>query len=139
MIQLLQGIERHPAKERFHSLLSLAGVEGALADRLKGTPAEKNLRAEWGEMDGVSGMVGTVTTSEGERLALAIFTNGVGQSTAAQRFIDRVAVALASYPQLPHPGECQRVKRILFPVGLIHYWRITQVRGSARGCDGLFS
>ncbi len=103
LVQLLQAMENHPAKSHFTSLLSLAG--GALEDRMKGTPAEKNLQAKWGEMVGVSGMVGRVTTRNGDELAFAILLNGVKKSVSAQKLADRMAVAMATYPELPTPGE----------------------------------
>ncbi len=111
LVQLLQVMENHPDKAQFTSLLSLAGVEGALGDRMKGTPAEKNVRAKWGEMVGVSGMVGRVTAGNGDELAFAIMLNGVRESAAAQKFVDRMATAMATYPDLPTPGELAAPKQ----------------------------
>ena len=116
MVQLLQGMEKHPAKAAVHLLLSLAGVEGTLADRMKGTPAEKNVRAKWGEMVGVSGMVGTVTTGNGEKTRLCHYDQWSEGECCCSR-ADRPDCRRHGYlSRFAHPRmNCLHQKSILFP------------------------
>src|SRR6185295_2633863 len=49
--------------------LPIAGVDGTLAGRMKGTPGENNVRAKTGTMSNVRSLAGYVTTRDGEPLA----------------------------------------------------------------------
>src|SRR5690606_7946245 len=68
-----------PGLEVFERSLPIAGVDGTLASRMRGTPAEGRVRAKTGTISGVSGLAGYVTTASGRRLAFAILVqNFVG-------------------------------------------------------------
>jgi D-alanyl-D-alanine carboxypeptidase/D-alanyl-D-alanine-endopeptidase (penicillin-binding protein 4) len=54
----------------FLTALPVAGVDGSLATRMKGTAAEGNLRAKTGTMTNIRSLAGYVTTREGEHLAV---------------------------------------------------------------------
>jgi D-alanyl-D-alanine carboxypeptidase/D-alanyl-D-alanine-endopeptidase (penicillin-binding protein 4) len=56
----------------FYESLPIAGIDGTLKTRMKGTKAEGNLRAKTGSIGGVSTLSGYVTTADGERLAFSI-------------------------------------------------------------------
>ncbi|MBM7646404.1 PBP4 family serine-type D-alanyl-D-alanine carboxypeptidase [Scopulibacillus daqui] len=104
-IQLLKGIDNKPYRQRFISYLPVAGVDGTLKKRLKDTPAEGNIKAKTGSMNGVNSLVGFVKSKNGERLAFSIMTGGVYKSKYAQALQDKMAVAMAKYPDLPDPGQ----------------------------------
>jgi PBP4 family serine-type D-alanyl-D-alanine carboxypeptidase len=72
LVQLLVGMTRHADFRLFYDSLPIAGVDGTLRSRMKGTRAEGNLRAKTGSIGGVSSLSGYVTTSDGERLAFSI-------------------------------------------------------------------
>jgi len=82
--------------------LPLAGVDGSLAGRLKGTAAERNLRAKTGTMSNIRSLAGYVTTRDGEHLALVIMVNNYeGEGEDANEAIDRMAVRLAEFSRRP--------------------------------------
>jgi D-alanyl-D-alanine carboxypeptidase/D-alanyl-D-alanine-endopeptidase (penicillin-binding protein 4) len=82
----------------FMTGLPVAGVDGSLAARMKGTPADGNLRAKTGTMSNIRSLAGYVTTREGEHLAVVIMVNNFeGTGAQANDAIDRIAVRLASF------------------------------------------
>ncbi|HEX7064137.1 MAG TPA: D-alanyl-D-alanine carboxypeptidase/D-alanyl-D-alanine-endopeptidase [Bacillales bacterium] len=100
-IQLLKAMYNHPESERFISYLPVAGVDGTLKYRMRGTPAEGNLKAKTGSMSGVTSLVGYVKGSNGEQFAFAIMMNGAYKLRYARDLQDKIAVALAKYPNIP--------------------------------------
>ena len=79
----------------FLMALPIAGVDGSLAARMKGTAAEGNLRAKTGTMSNIRSLAGYVTARNGEHLAFAILINNFeGTSAAANQAIDAVAVRI---------------------------------------------
>jgi serine-type D-Ala-D-Ala carboxypeptidase/endopeptidase (penicillin-binding protein 4) len=82
----------------FLMALPIAGVDGSLAARMKGTAAEGNLRAKTGTMSNIRSLAGYVTAQNGEHLAFAILINNFeGTSAAANQAIDAVAVHIAEF------------------------------------------
>jgi D-alanyl-D-alanine carboxypeptidase/D-alanyl-D-alanine-endopeptidase (penicillin-binding protein 4) len=99
IIQLLQGMTRNqkifPA---FVESLPVAGVDGTLRSRMRQTPAQGNLRAKTGTINGVSTLSGYVTTLDGEKLAFSMamqnFTWPTRLYTRAQ---DKIGALLAGF------------------------------------------
>jgi len=86
----------------FISGLPLAGVDGSLANRMKGTPAEGNLRAKTGTMSNIRSLAGYLTTRDGEHLALVVIVNNYeGSGADANESIDNMAVRLAGFSRRP--------------------------------------
>ncbi len=56
----------------FYNSLSIAGVDGTLHHRMKGTRAEDNFHGKTGTLNGVSSLSGYVTTASGDDLILSI-------------------------------------------------------------------
>ncbi len=82
----------------FVSALPVAGVDGSLASRMKGTAAEGNVRAKTGTMSNIRSLAGYVTTGGGEHLAFVIVINNFeGTGAAANQAIDAIAVRLAEF------------------------------------------
>jgi D-alanyl-D-alanine carboxypeptidase/D-alanyl-D-alanine-endopeptidase (penicillin-binding protein 4) len=93
---LLVAMDRHPHAAAFRDSLPIAGVDGTLETRMRGTAAEKRVLAKTGTSQLINALAGYVTTVRGERLAFAVFVNNhAGKSREAIRAIDRVAAALA--------------------------------------------
>jgi D-alanyl-D-alanine carboxypeptidase/D-alanyl-D-alanine-endopeptidase (penicillin-binding protein 4) len=87
--------------------LPIAGVDGTLASRMRGTPAANNVRAKTGSMSNIRSLAGYVTTRDGERLAFAILVNNFeGPGAAALQAIDAIAVRLASFQRVS--GCCSK-------------------------------
>jgi D-alanyl-D-alanine carboxypeptidase/D-alanyl-D-alanine-endopeptidase (penicillin-binding protein 4) len=78
--------------------LPVAGVDGTLAARMKGTAAENNVRAKTGTMSNVRSLAGYVRTRDGEPLAFVVMVNNFeGTGAQAVAAIDDIAVRLASF------------------------------------------
>jgi serine-type D-Ala-D-Ala carboxypeptidase/endopeptidase (penicillin-binding protein 4) len=78
--------------------LPIAGVDGTLAARMKGTPGENNVRAKTGTMSNVRSLAGYARTRDGEPLAfVAIVNNFEGTGAEANAALDAIAVRLASF------------------------------------------
>jgi D-alanyl-D-alanine carboxypeptidase/D-alanyl-D-alanine-endopeptidase (penicillin-binding protein 4) len=82
----------------FDASLPIAGRDGTLANRLKGTPAEGNVRAKTGSMSNVRALSGYVTGADGEALAFAILANNFDTTAdIVNRATDRIVVRLAQF------------------------------------------
>ena len=85
------------AKE-WRDSLTIAGVDGTLANRLKGTAAEANFRGKTGTIDQVSALSGYMTTAAGEQVVVSIIVNNVGGVTRTRTSLaDDIVVALANF------------------------------------------
>lgn len=83
--------------ELFERSLPVAGVDGTLASRMRGTPAEGRVRAKTGTISGVSGLAGYVTTVSGRPLAFAILVqNFVGPAAPWRDLQDSFCARLAA-------------------------------------------
>ena len=106
-VQLLTFMSKHRYADVFRTALPIAGVDGTLRNRLKGTAAENNLRAKTGSLSSAASLGGYVTTAAGERLAFAIIVNNYASEVDPRAVcIDPVAVLLASFnakPEQPTP------------------------------------
>ena len=93
---LLVAMDRHPHAAAFRDSLPIAGVDGTLEKRMRGTAAEKRVLAKTGTLQLANALAGYVTTTRGERLAFALFVNNhAGRGREAVAAMDRIAVALA--------------------------------------------
>jgi D-alanyl-D-alanine carboxypeptidase/D-alanyl-D-alanine-endopeptidase (penicillin-binding protein 4) len=97
-LQLLTYMRRHRYAAVFREALPIAGVDGTIRNRMKGTAAQNNLRAKTGELRSASSLSGFVTTAAGEELVFSIMVNnfpdGVNPPSVC---IDPIAVLLASF------------------------------------------
>ena len=97
LVALLAAMDRHPAAAAFRDSLPVAGVDGTLEKRMKGTAAEGRVTAKTGTLRLANALAGYVTTERGERLAFAIVVNNhAGKGREAVAAIDAIAAALAS-------------------------------------------
>jgi D-alanyl-D-alanine carboxypeptidase/D-alanyl-D-alanine-endopeptidase (penicillin-binding protein 4) len=99
-VALLVDMARHPAADDFLASLPVAGVEGTIRARMKGTAAEGNVRAKTGTLRYANSLSGYVTTAAGERLAFGVMLNRNTNQPAGRNVreeIDLIAVELAQY------------------------------------------
>ncbi|KOV85904.1 hypothetical protein ADL03_09565 [Nocardia sp. NRRL S-836] len=76
--------------------LPVAGRDGTLVNRMKGTKAEGNVQAKTGSLSGVSALSGYVTTQTGRQLVFSLVQNNVVLWVSPKTVEDRVAVRLAN-------------------------------------------
>ena len=97
-VQLLTFMSKHRYFEQFREALPIAGVDGTLRTRMKGTPAEGNLRAKTGTLSSVASLSGYVTTAAGEHLVFSMMLNNYPDASALRRdSIDAIGILLASF------------------------------------------
>jgi serine-type D-Ala-D-Ala carboxypeptidase/endopeptidase (penicillin-binding protein 4) len=97
-VQLLTYMSRHKYFAQFRDALPIAGVDGTLSTRMRGTPAERNLRAKTGSLSSVASLSGYLTTAAGERLVFSMMLNNYPDAAAVRRdSIDAIAILLASF------------------------------------------
>jgi D-alanyl-D-alanine carboxypeptidase/D-alanyl-D-alanine-endopeptidase (penicillin-binding protein 4) len=87
---LLEREARSPLFAVFHASMPVAGRDGTLANRMRGTPAEANVHAKTGTLSGVRALSGYFTTAAGERMVFSMIVN---HHTLSSRDADRVAEA----------------------------------------------
>jgi serine-type D-Ala-D-Ala carboxypeptidase/endopeptidase (penicillin-binding protein 4) len=101
LVAILTHVDRD-AKQRdaFESTLPIAGRDGTLANRMKGTAAEGRVRAKTGSMANVRALSGYATTTDGERVVFAVIANNFDVS--GQRIseaMDAIVIAIARTAQ----------------------------------------
>jgi D-alanyl-D-alanine carboxypeptidase/D-alanyl-D-alanine-endopeptidase (penicillin-binding protein 4) len=86
--------------DRFVDALPSAGIDGTLADRMKGTAASGNVRAKTGSFSNARAIAGFVRTAGNESLAFAIIANNYGvESSVIDSATDAIVVALAQFSE----------------------------------------
>lgn len=102
LTRLLALMDASPIAATWRGLLPVAGVDGTLAGRMRGTVAEGNVVAKTGSMSFVNALAGYVTTRSGQRLAFAILLNNYRPPAksaepvpSASADVDAIAVMLA--------------------------------------------
>jgi D-alanyl-D-alanine carboxypeptidase/D-alanyl-D-alanine-endopeptidase (penicillin-binding protein 4) len=98
IVRILERIsDRKNDFRRFLSALPMAGVDGSLSTRMKGTPAMGNLMAKTGTLRGVSSLSGYVTTADGEILAFSLLMqNYLSGPKDYRRVQDAIGVYLST-------------------------------------------
>jgi serine-type D-Ala-D-Ala carboxypeptidase/endopeptidase (penicillin-binding protein 4) len=97
-IALLQYMSRHKCAEVYLNSLPIAGVDGTLRGRMKGTAAAGNVRAKTGTLRWANSLSGHVATATGERLLFSIMLNRDPEpSRVARDEVDAIAIMLAEF------------------------------------------
>ena len=97
-VQVLTFMSKHRYADVFRDALPIAGVDGTLRNRMKGTAAENNVRAKTGTLSSASSLAGYVKTGAGERLAFAVMVNNYPSDVEPRVVcIDPIAVLFASF------------------------------------------
>jgi D-alanyl-D-alanine carboxypeptidase/D-alanyl-D-alanine-endopeptidase (penicillin-binding protein 4) len=97
--RLLVFMAKHREADAFRASLPIAGVDGSLRKRMKGTSAENNVRAKTGGLRWAATLSGYATTGRGEHVAFSFMLNRyvapAGRKAAQE--LDELAVMLASH------------------------------------------
>lgn len=97
-LQLLVHMNRHRYGAVFRDALPVAGVDGTLRNRMKGTPAQANARAKTGTLSSSTTLSGYVTSAAGERLVFSLMINHPPRERDPRAaFTDAITVLLASF------------------------------------------
>jgi len=99
-VTLLQFMSHHKAADAYLNALPIAGVDGTLRNRMKGTPAANNVRAKTGTLRWAISLSGHVTTAAGEHLLFSVMLNryhSPDPNRSARSDIDAIAIMLAEF------------------------------------------
>jgi serine-type D-Ala-D-Ala carboxypeptidase/endopeptidase (penicillin-binding protein 4) len=81
----------------YYNSLSIAGVDGTLADRMRGTQAENNFHGKTGTLNGVTSLSGYLTTDNGDEVVISmIFQFSVYGRRYYRRVEDKIVEALTT-------------------------------------------
>lgn len=95
---LLRWAQRSSFGADFMASLAIAGHDGTLANRMRGTLAEKNVIAKTGFLGGIRALSGYVRTRDGELLAFSIVLNNYSVPTSVVNTAqDLIVMRLASF------------------------------------------
>lgn len=85
-------------RQAFLDALPIAGVDGSISGRMKGTKAEGNARAKTGSIAHARALSGFVTTADGEPLVFSMIANNFNVPQAeVDAAIDRAVARLAGF------------------------------------------
>lgn len=85
-------------RSEFIATLPIAGVDGTLDNRMRGTPAEGIVHAKTGTINGVSALSGYAATFDGEELVFSMMMQPYLVNTSAVRSVqDRICAELCAF------------------------------------------
>ena len=97
LVKVLDAMRRHADFRVFYDALPVAGVDGTLDTRLRGTPAAGNVRAKTGYVDKARSLSGYVTTAGGRMLVFSLLCNNYSVPTkTVERVQDALVIRLAT-------------------------------------------
>ncbi len=95
LLAFLAHAHRHPLLyDALVEALPTAGVDGTLAHRMKGTPAEGRVHAKTGTVAGVSSLAGYARAADGSLLAFVIINQNVLKGARARAFQNKFCTEL---------------------------------------------
>jgi D-alanyl-D-alanine carboxypeptidase/D-alanyl-D-alanine-endopeptidase (penicillin-binding protein 4) len=97
IVKVLNAMRQHAAFSAFYEALPIAGVDGTIASRMRGTPAQGNVHAKTGTVDKARSLSGYVTTPGGHMLVFSFLCNNFTvPNRDVERMQDAILVRLAS-------------------------------------------
>lgn len=94
-VALLRWIAGRPWGAGWRATLPVAGTDGTLARRFKGTALEGRLFAKTGTLNATNALSGYLVAKSGRTLTFAAFANDVPADASATRFLDAALLAVA--------------------------------------------
>jgi D-alanyl-D-alanine carboxypeptidase/D-alanyl-D-alanine-endopeptidase (penicillin-binding protein 4) len=96
LIRVLDAMRRSQHFQTFYDAMPVAGVDGTLRTRMRGTSGEANVRGKTGTLGNVRSLSGYVTTAGGQLLLYSVLCNNYLVGTDyVSRVQDTIAVRLA--------------------------------------------
>ncbi len=97
IVKLLEYASQQPWGQNYHQSFPIAGVDGSLADRFKGTAAQGRVYGKTGALGHVNTLSGYATTVKGEPFAFSILVNNHKlNNRRAQEMIDSIVLAVVN-------------------------------------------
>ena len=97
LVRVLATIRQDTAFNAWYDALPIAGVDGTIENRMRGTPAQGNVHAKTGFVANARSLSGYVTTADGHMLIFSALCNNWTTSVRdIERVQDAIAVDLAS-------------------------------------------
>lgn len=75
IVKILVAMNKSPLWKYFFDSLPIAGIDGTLQFRMRGTKAEGNVRGKTGFIENARSLSGYLTTADGDLLAYSMFLN----------------------------------------------------------------
>lgn len=98
IVRIFDRMQNNADFAAFYSALPVAGVDGTIAQRMRGTAAAGNVHAKTGSLRWVRALSGYVTDADGERLIFSVLANKwTTSASAVTTTADSIAVTLASF------------------------------------------
>ena len=99
LVHVLDTMRKSPNFQLFYDALPIAGVDGTIATRMRGTPAENNVHAKTGSVANARSLSGYVKTAGGRTLIFSMLANNwTVPATDVTRVQDAIAARLAALP-----------------------------------------
>lgn len=99
IVKVLDAMRRSPWFATYRDALPIAGVDGTIGNRMKGTPAAGNARAKTGTVDKARSLSGYVTTADGRLVMFSMLSNNFTvPNREVERVQDLLVTTLASRP-----------------------------------------
>jgi D-alanyl-D-alanine carboxypeptidase/D-alanyl-D-alanine-endopeptidase (penicillin-binding protein 4) len=101
IVRVLDAMRKRTDFKVFYDAMPIGGVDGTIANRMKGTPAQGNVRAKTGTVDRSHALSGYVTTADGRMLLFSFQANNYTVPNGqVERVQDWIAAVLAGSPFL---------------------------------------
>ena len=88
IVRLLEYINTQPWGPRFLDTLPVAGLDGSLSDRFRGTDVQGRVQAKTGSLGHVNALSGYATTLSGDRVVFSILANN--HTLPSKRALDTI-------------------------------------------------
>jgi D-alanyl-D-alanine carboxypeptidase/D-alanyl-D-alanine-endopeptidase (penicillin-binding protein 4) len=97
VVRILDAMRRSPYFNTYYDALPIAGVDGTIRNRMKGTPAQGNVHAKTGSVALARSLSGYVTTADQHMLIFSFLANNWTVPVASvERVQDAIAARLAA-------------------------------------------
>jgi len=97
VVRILDAMRRSPHFATYYDALPIAGVDGTIRNRMKGTPAQGNVHAKTGSVALARSLSGYVTTADHHMLIFSFLANNwTVPVSSVERVQDAIAARLAA-------------------------------------------
>jgi serine-type D-Ala-D-Ala carboxypeptidase/endopeptidase (penicillin-binding protein 4) len=98
IVKIFRGMHYNKYGKIFKECLPIAGIDGTIDSRMKGTRAEGKIYAKTGTVSNVSSLSGYAMTRDGEDLVFSVLVNNFLCSVQVARDLqDQICIALSSF------------------------------------------